>query len=47
MEKKERLPEEVVNVWENLAMTIEQSIETIKNSTRELLEQHKELLEDF
>ena len=47
LEKKERLPEEVVNVWENLAMTIEQSIETIKNSTCELLKQHKELLEDF
>lgn len=47
LEKKERLPEEVVNVWENLAMNIEQSIETIKNSIRELLKQHKELLEDF
>lgn len=47
LEKKERLPEEVVNAWENLAMNIEQSIETIKNSIRELLRQHKELLEDF
>ncbi len=28
-------------------MNIEQSIETIKNSIRELLRQHKELLEDF
>ncbi len=47
LEKTERLPEEVVNVWENLAMTIEQSIETIKNSICELVKQHKELLEDF
>lgn len=47
LEKKERLPEEVVNVWENLATSIEQSIETIKNSICELLKQHKELLEDF
>ncbi len=47
LEKKERLPEEVVNVWENLAINIEQSIETIKNSIRELLKQHKYLLEDF
>ncbi|OAM03443.1 IS110 family transposase [Wolbachia endosymbiont of Dactylopius coccus] len=47
LEKKERLPEEVVNVWENLAMNIEQSIEIIKNSIRELLKQHKELLKDF
>ncbi|WP_264706692.1 MULTISPECIES: IS110 family RNA-guided transposase [unclassified Wolbachia] len=47
LEKKERLHEEVVNAWENLAMNIEQSIETIKNSIRELLRQHKELLEDF
>ncbi len=47
LEKKERLPEEVVNVWENLSVNIEQSIETIKNSIHELLKQHKELLEDF
>ncbi|MBD0392195.1 IS110 family transposase [Wolbachia endosymbiont of Pentalonia nigronervosa] len=47
LEKKERLPEEVVNAWKNLAMDIEQSIETIKNSIRELLKQHKELWEDF
>ncbi|WP_353277936.1 IS110 family transposase [Wolbachia endosymbiont (group B) of Longitarsus flavicornis] len=47
LEKKERLPEKVVNVWENLSVNIEQSIETIKNSIHELLKQHKELLEDF
>ncbi|KAF5269446.1 hypothetical protein FQR65_LT19919 [Abscondita terminalis] len=47
LEKKERLPEEVANAWENLAVNIEQSIETIKNSIRELLKQHKELLENF
>ncbi|WP_265027661.1 IS110 family RNA-guided transposase [Wolbachia endosymbiont (group B) of Chorthippus parallelus] len=47
LEKKERLPEEVVNAWESLAMNIEQSTETIKNSVRELLNQHKELLENF
>lgn len=28
-------------------MNIEQKIETIKNSIRELLKQHKELLENF
>ncbi|WP_253303218.1 IS110-like element ISWen2 family transposase [Wolbachia endosymbiont of Phyllotreta cruciferae] len=47
LEKKERLPKEVANAWEDLAMNIEQKIETIKNSIRELLKQHKELLEDF
>ncbi len=47
LEKKERLPKEVVNAWEDLAMNIEQRIETIKNSVRELLKQHKELLENF
>ncbi|WCR53553.1 MAG: hypothetical protein PG981_000575 [Wolbachia endosymbiont of Ctenocephalides orientis wCori] len=47
LEKKERLPEEVVNAWENLAMNIEQSIETIKNSICEFLKQYKELLEDL
>ncbi|WP_353274321.1 IS110 family transposase [Wolbachia endosymbiont (group B) of Hofmannophila pseudospretella] len=47
LENKERLPEKVVNVWENLSVNIEQSIETIKNSIHELLKQHKELLEDF
>ena len=47
LEKKERLPKEVANAWEDLAINIEQKIETIKNSIRELLKQHKELLEDF
>ncbi|WP_265021361.1 IS110 family RNA-guided transposase [Wolbachia endosymbiont (group A) of Icerya purchasi] len=47
LEKKERLPKEVANAWEDLAMNIEQKIETIKNSIRELLKQHKELLENF
>lgn len=47
LEKKERLPKEVANAWEDLAMNIEQRIETIKNSIRELLKQHKELLENF
>lgn len=47
LEKKERLPKEVANAWEDLAMNIAQKIETIKNSVRELLNQHKELLEDF
>ncbi|GFV77638.1 transposable element Tcb2 transposase [Trichonephila clavipes] len=43
----ERLPKEVANAWEDLAMNIAQKIETIKNSVRELLNQHKELLENF
>ncbi|WP_285520062.1 IS110 family RNA-guided transposase [Wolbachia pipientis] len=47
LEKKERLPKEVANAWEELAMNIAQKIETIKNSVRELLKQHKELLENF
>jgi len=47
LEKKERLPKEVANAWEDLAMNIAQKIETIKNSVRELLNQHKELLENF
>ncbi len=47
LEKKERLPKEVTNAWEDLAMNIAQKIETIKNSIRELLKQHKELLENF
>jgi transposase len=47
LEKKERLPKEVANAWEDLAMNIAQKIETIKNSIRELLKQHKELLENF
>jgi len=47
LEKKERLPKEVANAWEDLAMNIAQKIETIKNSVRELLKQHKELLENF
>ncbi|WP_353272772.1 IS110 family transposase [Wolbachia endosymbiont (group A) of Urophora cardui] len=47
LEKKERLPKEVTNAWEDLAMNIAQKIETIKNSVRELLKQHKELLENF
>ncbi|MBC6686643.1 IS110 family transposase [Wolbachia pipientis] len=47
LEKKERLPKEVATAWEDLAMNIEQKIETIKNSLRELLKQHKELLENF
>lgn len=47
LEKKERLPKEVATAWEDLAMNIEQKIETIKNSIRELLKQHKELLENF
>jgi len=47
LEKKERLPKGVANAWEDLAINIEQKIETIKNSIRELLKQHKELLEDF
>ncbi|RDD34046.1 Transposase IS116/IS110/IS902 family protein [Wolbachia endosymbiont of Cylisticus convexus] len=47
LEKKERLPKEVANAWENLAMNIEQEIKIIRNSIRELLKQHKELLEDF
>lgn len=36
-----------ITLMENLAVNIEQSIETIKNSIRELLKQHKELLENF
>lgn len=47
LEKKERLPKEVANAWEDLAMNIAQKIEAIKNSVRELLKQHKELLENF
>ncbi len=47
LEKKEILPKEVANAWEDLAMNIAQKIETIKNSVRELLNQHKELLENF
>ncbi|WP_250295600.1 IS110 family RNA-guided transposase [Wolbachia endosymbiont of Oedothorax gibbosus] len=47
LEKKERLPKEVANAWEDLAMNIAQKIETIKNSIRELLKQHKKLLENF
>jgi len=47
LERKERLPKEVVNAWGDLAMNIEQKIETIKNSIHELLKQHKELLENF
>lgn len=47
LEKKERLLKEVANAWEDLAMNIAQKIETIKNSVRELLNQHKELLENF
>lgn len=47
LERKERLPKEVVNTWGDLAMNIEQKIETIKNSIHELLKQHKELLENF
>lgn len=47
LEKKERLPEEVANAWEDLAVNIEQKIETIKSSIRELLKQYKELLENF
>lgn len=47
LENKERLPEEVANAWEDLAMNTKQKIERIKNSVRELLNQHKELLENF
>jgi transposase len=47
LERKERLPKEVVNAWGDLAMNIEQKIETIKNSIHELLKQHRELLENF
>jgi transposase len=47
LERKERLPKEVINAWGDLAMNIEQKIETIKNSIHELLKQHKELLENF
>ncbi len=47
LERKERLPKAVVNAWGDLAMNIEQKIETIKNSIHELLKQHKELLENF
>ncbi len=47
LEKKERLPKEVANAWEDLAMNIKQKIERIKNSLRELLNKHKELLENF
>ncbi|EAL59539.1 transposase, IS110 family, partial [Wolbachia endosymbiont of Drosophila simulans] len=42
LEKKERLPKEVANAWEDLAMNMEQKIETIKNFRGELLKQHKE-----
>ncbi|RDD34166.1 Transposase IS116/IS110/IS902 family protein [Wolbachia endosymbiont of Cylisticus convexus] len=47
LEKKERLPEEVLSTWEDLAMNTEQKIAIIKNSIRKLLEQHKELLKNF
>jgi transposase len=47
LERKERLPKEVVNAWGDLAMNIEQKIETIKNSIHKLLKQHKELLQNF
>ncbi|MFP3016534.1 MAG: IS110 family transposase [Wolbachia sp.] len=47
LEKKERLPKEVANAWEDLATNIVKKIEIIKNSIRKLLKQHKELLENF
>jgi transposase len=45
--KKERLPDEVMHVWEDLAINITQKIEIIKNSIPELLKQHNKLLEKF